>query len=119
MIPSLPLRVLTRVLSNQERNDCRNSLCIFFKLSAEGFAQKLLFTAYTDGRADREYHNRYQQPNPMTYRQTRCQHHAEHARVNRITHDTIRTFFNQFVSFDETRRQAPLLSQGANGRGGE
>ena len=36
----LPQAVLTRVLSNQKRNDCRNSLRIVFKLSAESFAQK-------------------------------------------------------------------------------
>src|SRR5258707_10209929 len=62
-------------LSKEKRHYGRNFAGIGFELLAESFAQKLFFAAHAHYRADGEYYDRYEQPDPETDCQAGRQQH--------------------------------------------
>src|SRR5580765_5040687 len=84
------LSVPESAVSNQVRYYGWNRACVLIKFSAKHFTQEFLFTAHANDRADGENNDRDHQPKPMTNGQSGRQKHAEHARVDWISHHTIR-----------------------------
>src|SRR5258706_281676 len=77
----------------------RYALSVRFKLRAELFAQQFLFAAHTNDGADEENYYRSQKTEPIADGQARSQQHAEHPRVNWVTHKLVRTPRGELVTF--------------------
>jgi len=108
-------QVVTFPVSVDSRNQRRHSARIVFELGAKGLAQQAFFTSNADVGSGNN-NTIATSSGAIASPPVRSHEHAEHARVDGVSHEAIRAVLNERVALHQARGQSPLLSQAPRGR---